>query len=137
LRELAANKTEKYRLINLWSTTCAPCITELPEFVTANRMYRGRHFEMVTLTIDPKERKETALKLLQKHYVSCTNYIFSQDDRDKLAEIVDPEWAGPVPYTILIAPGGKIVHRWKDEIDPAEFKSEISEVLGKTYASRK
>ena len=33
LRELAANKTENYRLVNLWSTTCAPCITELPEFV--------------------------------------------------------------------------------------------------------
>src|SRR5262249_19517557 len=46
LRELAANKTDKFRLVNLWGTTCAPCIDELPEFVTANRMYRKRHFEM-------------------------------------------------------------------------------------------
>jgi peroxiredoxin len=136
-RSLAANKTEKYRLINLWSTTCAPCISELPEFVTANRMYRGRHFEMYTLTTDPRDQKETALKILKKHYVSCTNYIFAGDDRDKLAEIVDPGWEGPVPYTILIAPGGKIVKRWKDEIDPANLKSEISNLLGKTYASRK
>jgi peroxiredoxin len=137
LRELAANKTEKYRLINLWSTTCAPCITELPEFVTANRMYRGRHFEMYTLSIDPRERKETALKLLKKHYVSCTNYIFESEDRDKLADIIDREWEGPVPHTILIAPGGKIVKRWKDEIDPASLKNEIANVLGRTYASKK
>jgi peroxiredoxin len=137
LRELTANKTEKYRLINLWSTTCAPCISELPEFVTANRMYRGRHFEMYTLSIDPPERKEIAQKILEKHHVSCTNYIFSTDDRDKLADIVDSEWAGPVPYTLLIAPGGKIVHRWKDEVNPADLKSEISKVLGKTYASKK
>jgi peroxiredoxin len=137
LRDLAANKTEKYRVINLWSTTCAPCISELPEFVTANRMYRGRHFEMYTLTTDPRDQKEAALKILKKHSVSCANYIFAGEDRDNLAEVVDPDWEGPVPYTILIAPGGKIVKRWKDEIDPAELKSEISTLLGKTYASRK
>jgi peroxiredoxin len=137
LRELAANKTEKFRLVNLWSTTCAPCISELPELVTVNRMYRGRHFEMYSLSIDPPDRKDESLKLLEKQHVSFTNYIFSNDDRDKLAEALDPEWSGPVPCSILIAPGGKIVRRWKDEIDPARLKSEISDLLGKTYASRK
>jgi peroxiredoxin len=137
LRELAKNETENFRLVNVWSTTCAPCITELPQFVTANRMYRGRHFELITLTLDPPDRKEAALKVLQKNHVSATNYIFHSDDRDELAESLDAEWQGPVPYTILIAPGGEIVKRWKDEIDPAELKAEISTRLGKTYASRK
>ncbi len=137
LRELAANKTENFRLINLWSTTCVPCITELPEFVTVNRMYRGRNFELFTLTTDPPDQQEAALKILRKNHVSCTNYIFDSADRDALAEALDPKWEGPVPYTILIAPGGEIVRRWKEEIDPAELKSEISTRLGKTYASRK
>lgn len=137
LRKLAENKTENYRLINLWSTTCVPCITELPELVTVNRMFRRRHFEMYTLTTDPPDRLDEALKVLKKNHVSCTNYIFNTDDRDKLAEALDPKWEGPVPYTILIAPGGEVVQRWKDEFDPAELKSEISERLGKTYASRK
>lgn len=39
-------------------------------------------------------------------------------------------------YTILIAPGGKIVRRGKSEVDPRELKSEISNLLGKTYATR-
>ncbi|MCH7728036.1 MAG: redoxin domain-containing protein, partial [Planctomycetes bacterium] len=137
LRKLAANKTENFRLINLWSTTCAPCITELPEFVTVNRMYRRRHFEMFTLTTDPPDRRKAALKVLRKNHVSCTNYIFDSDDRDELAEALDSKWEGPVPYTLLIAPGGEIVRRWKGEIDPDELKSEISTRLGKTYASRK
>ena len=137
LRKLVANKTENFRLINLWSTTCIPCITELPEFVTVNRMYRRRHFEMYTVTTDSPDRKDSALKVLRKNHVSCTNYIFDSDDRDRLAEALDPKWEGPVPYTILVAPGGKIVRRWKDEIDPQDLKSEISRRLGKTYASRK
>ena len=137
LRQLVANKTENYRLINVWSTTCVPCITELPEFVTINRMYRHRHFELYTLTLDPPDRRDAALKVLKKSFVSCTNYIFESDDRDALAEALDPHWEGPVPYTLLIAPGGDIVRRWKDEIDPADVKGEIATRLGRTYASRK
>jgi peroxiredoxin len=137
VRQLVANKTENYRLINVWSTTCAPCITELPEFVTINRMYRNRHFELYTLTLDPPDRHEAAVEVLKKYSVSCTNYIFESDDRDALAEALDPQWEGPVPYTLLIAPGGDIVRRWKDEIDPADVKNEISTRLGRTYANRK
>jgi peroxiredoxin len=137
LRRLAANETENYRLINLWSITCAPCITELPEFVTVNRMYRGRHFEMITLSTDPPDQEGAALEILKENHVSCTNYIFASDNRDELAEALDSEWQGPVPYTILIAPGGKIVKRWKEEIDPAGLKSELADRLGRTYASRK
>ena len=120
-----------------WPTTCAPCITELAEFVAINRMFRRRHFEMFTLSIDSPDRRDVAAKILKKNYVSCTNFIFASDDRDKLAEALDAKWEGPVPYTILVAPGGEIVRRWKDEIDPAELKRELSQRLGKTYASRK
>ena len=137
LRTLAANQTENFRLINIWSTTCIPCIAELPEFVTVNRMYRRRHFELYTITADSPVRRDLALKFLNENHVSCENFITESGDIDALAEAIDPDWEGPVPYTILIAPGGEIVKRWKDEIDPAELKQEISDRLGHTYASRK
>jgi peroxiredoxin len=137
IRKLAANDTENYRLVNVWSTTCVPCIAELDELVTVNRMYRGRHFELITISTDDTDRSDAALQHLKQHHVSCTNYIFDSDDLDKLAEALDPEWQGPLPYTILIAPGGEIVHRWRDAAKPAELKSEIVDRLGRTYASRK
>ena len=46
LKELTANKTANYRLVNVWATWCIPCVAELTEFVTIHRMYRGRNFEM-------------------------------------------------------------------------------------------
>jgi peroxiredoxin len=137
LKSLVANRTENYRLINLWSITCIPCITEQPEFVTINRMYRRRHFEMFTLTTDDIEHKDAALRVLDDNHVSCRNLIFTGGNRDELAEIVDADWQGPLPYTILVAPGGDIVKRWKGEIDPQDVKTTISDLLGRTYASRK
>ena len=45
LKELLKNNTDKLRLINVWATWCGPCVTEFPEFITMNRMYRKRDFE--------------------------------------------------------------------------------------------
>lgn len=137
VRELVRNKSENYRLINVWSTTCIPCITELPELVTINRMYRKRHFEMFTICMDPPDQREAALKFLKQQHVSSKNLIFESEDKDALAEALDAKWQGPVPYTILVAPGGEIVERWTDEIEPLQVKRAIVSRLGRTYASRK
>ena len=137
LKSLVANKTENYRLVNLWSFTCVPCIAEQPKFVTINRMYRKRHFEFITIVTDDVDRSDVALKALKRNKVACRNLVFAGGNRDELAEIVDRAWQGPLPYTILIAPGGKIVKRWSDEIDAQEVKTTLADALGRTYASRK
>jgi peroxiredoxin len=133
LIELAANDTEDLLLVNVWATWCGPCVQELPEFVTINRMYRGRPFRMVTICLDEPEQRELALKTLQKNHVSCTNYFPTFANRDRLAELLDAKWKGPLPYTVLIAPGGKVAFRQPEEIKPMELRREIVNVLGRTY----
>ena len=91
--------------MNLWATWCGPCVAELPELVTMNRMYRGRPFQLVTISMDDPAKKDEALRVLKENHVSATNYILSSTDRDKFAEALDQEWPGPVPYTLVIAPG--------------------------------
>jgi peroxiredoxin len=136
VKELVRNDTRNLRLINVWATWCVPCIEELGELVTINRMYRKRRFEMVTISLDDPKHRDRVLKFLQEQHVSSANYIFDSDDRDKLAEALDKQWPGPVPYTLLVAPGGKIVYRKSDSIEPLELKKVIVERLGRTYASR-
>ena len=41
-----------------------------------------------------------------------------------------------LPYTLLIAPGGKVLYRQQGEIDPLAVRRQIVEVLGRTYANR-
>jgi peroxiredoxin len=137
IQKLVRNQTGNYRLINVWSITCIPCINELAELVTINRMYRKRPFELITVCMDPPDQKQEALRFLEKQHVSSQNLIFASDDKDALAEALDAKWQGPVPYTILVAPGGEIVERWTDEIDPLTVKRAIVDRLGRTYASRK
>ena len=41
IKDLLKNNSDKLRLINVWATWCGPCITEFPDFITINRMYRA------------------------------------------------------------------------------------------------
>lgn len=136
LARLAKNDSDKLLVVNLWATWCGPCVAEMPEFVTMNRMYRKRNFQMITISLDQPEQQEAALKLLKENHASTTNYISTIASTDKFAEALDKEWRGPLPHTILIAPGGKIIYRHTNAIDPIEVRQKIVDFMGRTYANR-
>jgi len=131
--KLAKNEGDKYTVVNVWATWCGPCVQELPEFVTMNRMYRGRPFRLVTISLDDVAKKADALATLKAHHVAATNYILNSSDRDAFAEALDPKWPGPVPYTLILAPGGEVVYRKAGGIDPLEVRRAIVAKIGRTY----
>ena len=133
IRALAKNDGKKLRLINVWATWCGPCVTELPEFVTMNRMYRNRDFELVTISADSADDKDKALDVLKKKQVAAGNYLFEGDDKYKLMDAVDEKAEGPVPHTVLVAPGGKVLYRKSGPCEPLAIKRAIVDYLGRTY----
>lgn len=130
---LRKNDSKDLLLVNLWATWCGPCLDELPELVVLNRMYRKRPFKMITVSLDDSSKHAEALKALKENKVAATNYILGTDDRDAFAEALDQEWPGPVPYTLLIAPGGKVIYRKVGEIEPLDLRRAIVNYIGRTY----
>jgi peroxiredoxin len=135
IRDLLKNNTDKLRLINIWATWCGPCVSEFPDFVVINRMYRNRDFEFISISADEPAKKEKALAFLKKEHAANTNYIFNADDKYKLIEAVDPKWQGALPYTIIVEPGGKIVYAKQSTIDPDKMKRLIVDhpLIGRYY----
>ncbi|MEZ4903215.1 MAG: TlpA family protein disulfide reductase [Spirosomataceae bacterium] len=135
LRKLLKNDTEKLRVINVWATWCGPCVVEFPEFITMNRMYRGRDFEFVSITTDKSAQRDKALKFLKAKQASNTNYILEGMDIYQFIEIVDPNWQGALPYTLIIEPGGKKIYTKQGAINPLEIRKKIVEspTVGRYY----
>jgi len=133
VKALLKNESNKLRLINFWETRCGPCQTEFPELVTINRMYRGRNFEMVTISVDDPAHEEKVLSFLKGHQASCRNLLFENADKNLLVEATNKEWMGAVPLTLLVRPGGEIVYRQLGPIDPLEAKRAVVKILGRTY----
>jgi peroxiredoxin len=134
IKEIIANKTEKYRLINIWATWCGPCVIEFPEFVTMQRMYGARDFEFVSISTDGMKKKEKVLEFLKDKNAATKNYLYSGEDKYPLIEAVDKNWQGALPYTLLIAPGGEIVYSHNGVIDILEVKKAIIKKIGRFFA---
>ncbi len=148
LKKLRANEgTDKLRLINLWASWCGPCVAEMPALVATGRQFETRGFDMITISLDDAAAAPKALKLLQANHAALprmtedsvkaegrtTNNDHWTGDPDALAEIVDPEWPGALPHTLLVAPGGEIIYRHTGEIDADELRRKIVAHLGRFY----
>lgn len=132
LETVIKNDGVNYRLINVWATWCGPCVLEFPSFVDMHRMYRNREFEMISISFDDRERKQNALNFLVKKQASMKNYIIT-GNRYKFIEAIDPRWEGALPYTLFIAPGGKILYSKQGIIDALEMKRIVADAIGRIY----
>jgi len=133
IRRLVKNDSGKLRLFNVWATWCGPCVIEFDELVAINRMYRGRDFEMITLSGDSPDRKDTVLSFLKKKQASTKNYLFNSENKYEMMAAIDTYSPGGIPYTILVKPGGDVIYRRIGLINPLELKKVIVEYLGRTY----
>jgi len=129
LRTLRKNDSGKFRLVNFWATWCAPCVAEFDEFVTVNRMYRNRDFELVTVSLNRPDEEKSVLEFLTKKQASNRNLLFASADREPLINAFDPTWQGEVPYTVLINPEGRIIYSEKGSVDFLALKRAIVKAM--------
>jgi peroxiredoxin len=152
IEKLAKNDTNKLRLINVWATWCAPCVAEFPELVSISRRLSSRDFELVTISVDDPKDQDAAKAFLEKQHAatpprvqkslkaegrSTNNYLFTGKDFDALMSKLDPQSPGPVPYSLIIAPGGKILYRKSGAIDRQEILNKLIDTLGGYYTPDK
>ncbi|MBK5210033.1 MAG: redoxin domain-containing protein [Flavobacteriaceae bacterium] len=148
VQELAKNNSNRLRLVNVWATWCAPCVAEFPDLVTLSQRIGNRPFEMVTISMDNPKMKEQAVKFLEKQQVAPSNplkrrlvkegrktlnFIYTGASTDAMIKALDAEWTGPLPFTVVIAPGGKIIYRHNGPVDPVELKNLIYDYIGGYY----
>ena len=145
---LARNNTKKLRLINVWATWCAPCVQEFPGIVSISHRFANRDFEVITISVDDPKDEAKVKQFLDKQHATVpnrvqrslksegrptNNYLFTGASLQALMQALDPDAPGPVPYTILVAPGGKILYHHANQIDAADLSAKIVDQLGPYY----
>jgi peroxiredoxin len=148
IKALARNDTKKLRLFNVWATWCAPCVREFPGLVSLSRRLGSRDFELITISVDDPKDQNKVQQFLEKQHAALpnplrttltaegrktNNYLFTGADTEALLKDLDPEAPGPVPHTVLVAPGGKILLRQTGQLDASELQTRIVEQLGPYY----
>ncbi len=117
LKALRQNKTGKTVLVNFWATWCAPCTAEFPVLQQTYRMYRKRPFDLVTVSINYPDEEKGVRRFLEGQHASSRNLLSGTMDPYELMKAFDPEWNGGVPYSAIIAPGGKLLYKANGTLD--------------------
>jgi thiol-disulfide isomerase/thioredoxin len=148
IAKLARNESNRLRLVNVWATWCAPCVKEFPDLVALSRRFGTREFEMVTISMDDPKLQPQVKKFLEQQHVTpssrlkrllkaegreALNFLYTGASTDAIVKALDPAWPGPLPHTVLIAPGGKIIWRHSGPVDPEELKTKALEYMGAYY----
>jgi thiol-disulfide isomerase/thioredoxin len=125
LKKLRSNPTSKVTVVNFWATWCGPCLTEMPALLETWHMFRRRDFDVVTVSTNYPDEKNGVLKLLQQQHASTRNLQFASDDTYALQAAFEPKWDAGVPFTMVLAPGGKVLFQQQGEIDIVELRRVI------------
>lgn len=143
-KSIVTNATDKVRLINFWSTTCGPCVAEMPDLVETARRFQNRPFELITISTDPTDDAKRVLAVLKAKNVATprpreaamkkenrttNNYQVKDGALDAVADAISKDWNGALPYTVLVAPGGKILWKHQGELDAVEVRRELVKAL--------
>lgn len=145
---LRKNGTKKVRLFNVWATSCVPCRAEFPELVKTSRKFGNRDFEFITISLDDPQDADKVKDYLEKHGAgvmdrlkrslkaegrTTNHYLFTGANVDELMKVLDPEWPGGVPHTLLIGPAGDVIWRHSGPVDGEELRAKVLQYMGPYY----
>lgn len=122
LKRLRSNPTDKVVVVNFWATWCGPCVAEFPDLETTYRMFRHRDFDLVTVAANLPDERAGVLKALQREHASSRNLQFASDDTYAMQAAFDAKWNSGVPFTMVLAPGGKVIYQKEGELDILELR---------------
>lgn len=125
LKKLRSNPGKKMLLVSFWATWCGSCIHEFPDVEDTYRMYSVRDFDLVTVSANMPDEKDSVIRMLQKMHATSRNLLFDSNDTAALQTAFDPAWESAVPYTMLIAPDGKVLYQKQGSVDILELRRTI------------
>lgn len=129
--KIQSEKAE-FVVVNFWSTTCAPCVRELPDFMKVNEKYRENpSFKMLLVSLDRTKDLERVRKFIREKNLTAEVVIL--DDNKRMNTWIprfDENWGGEIPVTVFYSKGKK-VHFQNGEM----HLDELEEIVSKHYQS--
>lgn len=93
-------------VINIWATTCKPCVDEMPDLAALHQELKEQNVNVVGIVVDGMGNEAEVQAILDSAGVAYTNIV--PDDEKFLTEFIY-QVAMAVPTTIFVNEKGELV----------------------------
>lgn len=107
LNILCSAEKDKVMIINFWASWCAPCIEELPYFKRLKKDLPSVRVLLVNVDFESEVEKKVNPFLAKGQYGSLENIRLKGISADDWMPVVDQDWSGAIPATLILAGGKK------------------------------
>ena len=110
----------KLMVLNFWATWCPPCREEIPVFIELQEQYAERGLQIIGVAID---HKQDVADYADGMFI---NYPVLLGDEKTLAIMARyGNRIGTLPYSVVIAPDGRIVGRKMGAYTRTELETQL------------
>lgn len=121
----------KFVIIDIWATWCAPCRREIPEFAKLHKEFKSKNIAFISISVD--ENKDEWLKFIEKE-----KHEWLQLHSEKAKSTLSKDYLVHfIPRFILIGPDGKIINSKAPEPSDSKLKELLQELLNKQVTASK
>ena len=114
-------------LIDFWSTTCDPCLVEMPHLVDIYKEYKDKGFVVLAVSLDgPESRAQVGSVAHDKGM----DFPVLLDEETSVVARYNPK--RELPFSVLIARDGSIIQK-RSGYQPGE-EAKLREEVGKAVA---
>lgn len=104
-------------VVNFWATWCAPCREEIPGLIAVHREIESGQALVVGVAIDGAPK---VAAFAREYGIPYPVLIGGAPMLDVLRVVGNP--GGALPYTVIVAPDGRIVARHLGLLQPADLR---------------
>ena len=106
----------KLLLLNFWATWCTPCLKEIPLLVEAQKLHAARGLQIVGIAMDHADPVRAFRERLGINYPIMVGEADVIAAMDRLGDQL-----GAFPFSVLIAPDGRIIDRASGDLSREEL----------------
>ena len=109
------------RIIALWALDCAYCEPNLAALAKLQRAHPQQVQLILVATDGPDQRQAVAARITQMHMDAYPARLYAEPTPQRLDYLIDPEWGGETPRTLVIRADGTRV-AISGELTPAQLR---------------
>jgi thiol-disulfide isomerase/thioredoxin len=98
----------KVVLVNFWASYCLPCLEEIPALLALRKALADDVEIVFVSTDDPAVLPKAQRTLRRSNLQMGSSYFVANDDPTPFLAVVDRNWGGAIPHTIVYGRDGAV-----------------------------